>query len=508
MIKRVEEYLSEPDGLSFLDAHCGVPTGNNVNQVVTILERCAAKSIEWAIRRGIQFDTAKTEAALFTRRRGHKRHLGPKLTTKTKAREGFIWLNRQVTRWLSVWLDVQMTIQEHPNRCMRRARGAEARLQTLTKTDGVVPESVRGVQVAGIQAVPLYGSELWWDPSEAGMRDDLHLILNRQARSILGTLPTTPWGALMPDSELTHTPVVLESRQQRFAARLANPCSNKLRKLHQDPSSGTLVCRAGNKEHEHGRTTEDMNWPAPGEESVVRTVILNDATAAMRAAQRWAIEKEAKVGVGVWMWWTDGSRSDDGRVGAVAVCKHRDEWRSHCSYLGTGRMQVFEAELWAIGLALDVAIKKRETLQKHGVKTVAGFSDSQAAIRRTAHVELDPGQRLARRINTRAQSLRAHGIATEIHWVSGHSGIPRNQEADRQVNLARDTSGSTVIERPYTSASNSARRISEGRSAAKVQWEADKCNKHFCYRLKGKAGTKRPILMTRVKSLAARFYRL
>jgi len=65
-----------------------------------------------------------------------------------------------------------------------------------------------------------------------------------------------------------------------------------------------------------------------------------------------------------------------------------------------------------------------------------------------------------------------------------------------------------VIERLYTSASNSTRRISEGRSAAKAKWEADRCSKHFRYRLKGKAGTKRPLLMTSVKSLAAMFYRL
>jgi len=34
------------------------------------------------------------------------------------------------------------------------------------------------------------------------------------------------------------------------------------------------------------------------------------------------------------------------------------------------------------------------------------------------------------------------------------------------------------------------------------------CGKHFSYRLKGKAGTNRPIPMTSVRSLAARFYRL
>ena len=53
-------------------------------------------------------------------------------------------------------------------------------------------------------------------------------------------------------------------------------------------------------------------------------------------------------------------------------------------------MEVFDGELLAIGLALDLAIEKRDPLQKHGVKTVAVFSDSQAAIRRAAHLE--PGQ--------------------------------------------------------------------------------------------------------------------
>jgi hypothetical protein len=61
---------------------------------------------------------------------------------------------------------------------------------------------------------------------------------------------------------------------------------------------------------------------------------------------------------------------------------------------------------------------------------------------------------------------------------------------------------------PYTSASNRARRISEGRSAAKAQWETDKCSKHFGYRLKGKAGNRRPIPMTSAKSFATRFYQL
>jgi hypothetical protein len=89
LINWVEEYASA-EGLSFVDDLGWVATATDVNQVVTILERCTARSIGWARRRGLQFDTAQTEATLFTRRRGHKRHLQPKLIANIRVKDGFI----------------------------------------------------------------------------------------------------------------------------------------------------------------------------------------------------------------------------------------------------------------------------------------------------------------------------------------------------------------------------------------------------------------------------------
>jgi ribonuclease HI len=205
----------------------------------------------------------------------------------------------------------------------------------------------------------------------------------------------------------------------------------------------------------------------------------------------------------------DGSRSDYSRVGAAAVCKHGDRSKAFRSHLRTGPMEVYDAELWAIRLALRESVRKRDRLQTHGVTKVAVFSDSQATMRRTEHLDPGPGEPIARLINRSARTLCEAGIETEIHWVPGHTGIPGNEEADHQANLARENHRiGTVREQVHTSAANRTGRISETQMVAKAEWEADKCSKHHGYRLTGKAGSKRPIPMNSVKPLAARFYQL
>jgi hypothetical protein len=134
-------------------------------------------------------------------------------------------------------MDVHLMFKEHHNRCIKTARAAEASLPTLTKTYGVVSESLPAVQVACIQALALNASELWWDPREIGRQDDLQL-LNRQPRSILGSLPTTLRGALMRESGHAPAPVIVDSRQPRFTERIDTVGSSNLNVVHKNPSSG------------------------------------------------------------------------------------------------------------------------------------------------------------------------------------------------------------------------------------------------------------------------------
>jgi len=136
------------------------------------------------------------------------------------------------------------------------------------------------------------------------------------------------------------------------------------------------------------------------------------------------------------MWWTDGSRTDDGRVRAAAVCFQVDGWPLFRSYLGTGQMEAFHLELWAMGVTLRKYVARAEALPAHRVTTVAVFSDSQESTRWTIHWDQGPEQHLARAMNERARDLRAHGIKAAMHCVPGHSGIPGNAEPNRQPNKA------------------------------------------------------------------------
>ena len=145
-----------------------VATGEDVNEVVDKLDACAAERIEWASRRDLQFDTANTAAALLTRRGGYKKHLQLQLTAKINVGNGFVRFNKETTRLLGVLMDAHLTFKEHHNSCMKRARAAAARVSVLTKLHGIIPQQVRAVQIACIQAVALYASELWLYPGEIG----------------------------------------------------------------------------------------------------------------------------------------------------------------------------------------------------------------------------------------------------------------------------------------------------------------------------------------------------
>jgi hypothetical protein len=103
---------------------------------------------------------------------------------------------------------------------MNKARRAEARVRSLRRKFGSTPENVRKTQVAAVEAVAFYGSELWWGESgTTGRTADLQRLVNRQAQSITGMLKSTPAGPLVKEAGLRPASSLLSNRHRRYATR-------------------------------------------------------------------------------------------------------------------------------------------------------------------------------------------------------------------------------------------------------------------------------------------------
>jgi hypothetical protein len=66
-------------GLSFIDDISWIVLGNNIKEITEILEECGKITMEWAQQNAVEFDAAKTEAILFTKKKA-KRY--PKMKIK------------------------------------------------------------------------------------------------------------------------------------------------------------------------------------------------------------------------------------------------------------------------------------------------------------------------------------------------------------------------------------------------------------------------------------------
>ena len=163
--------------------------------------------------------------------------------------------------------------------------------------------------------------------------------------------------------------------------------------------------------------------------------------------------------------WTDGSRLEDGRVGAgvawfednggdrseQTVTKRRDYrtagqrrekrriylegtrtmraggtgWRTGGFRLGGGH-EAYDAELAALVYAL-VHLHGRDE-QGHDYTI---FTDSVAAMRRVGGDAPGPGQELAIRAIEIAERLSRKGSSVTIRWTPAHAGVEGNERADQ-----------------------------------------------------------------------------
>ena len=92
-------------------------------------------------------------------------------------------------------------------------------------------------------------------------------------------------------------------------------------------------------------------------------------------------------------------------------------------------MKVFDAELFAIEKAFEIAFNNRQL----NTEKVQIFSDSQAAIKRLKNSSLKPGQYYIQSIRKWAEKFQNNNIQMQLEWVPEHMNIKENELADKAI---------------------------------------------------------------------------
>ena len=224
-------------------------------------------------------------------------------------------------------------------------------------------------------------------------------------------------------------------------------------------------------------------------------VIVDSKEEALRTAQEWT-DQEGTV-------WTDGSRLDDGRVGAAWAWQCRGEWQEDGIFLGTNK-EVFDAEVYAIHEAVALLDRREEREQNYTV-----FSDSQAAIFRVLHEECGPAQTLARATIDASRRLRAGDNDITIRWTPSHQGVAGNERADAGARAAAagDRAAASPVYLREASLSHLTRLATEARSTETGRWIRERVKRKHRYR-PPPGGKMRSELRAVRKECAGRFYQL
>ena len=125
----------------------------------------------------------------------------------------------EATRWLGIWLDASLNLEENRRRRIGKTRQAEAKLRRIFNQYGVPPASARNLQAAMVQGTMLYASELIWN-GQGKVEGPYQLAINRMARATLGVHQSTLRGIIMAESGFTPARALLDHRRARFEQRL------------------------------------------------------------------------------------------------------------------------------------------------------------------------------------------------------------------------------------------------------------------------------------------------
>ena len=446
---------------SYIDDVGIVVTGRSEAENARTLQQIASTIIAWSDDNALSFDGPKTELIHF------KKRIRPPIQPLSVTVDNTTIQPSTCIRWLGVWLDPTLSFKEHIRQKTTSATRAYFALRRLANTqNGLTVSSMRLLYLSAVLPILDFGAEIWYTGErQQGYVSQLQKVQNKALRSLLGAFRTSPTAALEAESAIPPTRTRLQHLRRKYAIRIATlPPSHTLRRLVPETFPPHDSGRSTLDEYGELRPWHTINtslrfhsrldhtlhqvskWLGPSDPLETYTTSLNPpwySSPPIDFALPTGTKEEAAVAHTLqlqtimlksrqWIAYSDGSRLDDGRVGAGIHYIDQDLQHpapDEAAYLGR-QQEVYDAELYGATQAIQTLTPLALTTRGRPPRDIWVFLDNAAAIQRLQHLGPGPGQRFSALVHRLARQLTQNNIKLHIHWVPGHLNVTGNEKAD------------------------------------------------------------------------------
>ena len=397
-------------------------------------------------------------------------HFSRKMIQDPEADSGCIPLNRpplvlegQVVqqvdsyKYLGIQIDAQLRWKEQAQRATANATKWILQFRRLTRpSTGVRAKLMRQLYLAVALPKIMYGIDIWYTPptkpagytrntGSAGALRGLQKIQRIATLAITGTLRTSPNDFVDAHSGVLPMELALTKACHSALVRsLTLPSTNPMHQVVQE-----------------AKRRQPKKYPGPIDNllkifglqnSEVETIC--PAVTLKRLGPQHQIEiyrsredsiNSERLDDADFKNFTDGS-GQDGGIGAAAVLYKKGRaspLKSLQAFMGSSRKHnTFEAETMGAILALWILENMPATIGRK----VSLYTDNQSVVTTLPYPKATSGQYL---YNTLRLAIEVTGSRLVIRWISGHSKVKGNEEADRIAKNAAEGRSSARASLPH-----------------------------------------------------------
>lgn len=369
----------------------------------TVLEQTqnALKIVEaWCTEQRLSVNPQKTEMMLFTRKRKLPEMRLPALFgTQLKLSDS--------VKYLGVIFDTKLSFKQHLDTRIRKATMILWQCRrAFGRTWGLSPNMVNWIFTAIVRPYLSYGVIVWWPRIYVGSSQKMLNKLQRLAcMSITGVMRTTPTAALEVLFNLPPLHLYLEAEAGRSLCRVNLVLK---RRVNYGSDRGSKI----------QELIDSITGDLQGDTDTMVPKLSFGSGYGCSVPERTDWELREWIIPNSIEFYTDGSLIND--LAGAGI--YEETIQAEISIPLGSKATVFQAEIYAIYTAANIALEKRWT-----GRSIYFHTDSQAAIGALSSSTVSSS--LVERCRRKLNELGRNNYVV-VDWIPGHTDIPGNEKAD------------------------------------------------------------------------------